>query len=162
MYGTRAVKYATLDAESVATTAWAELAPGGPGYYFVPEAGTLRDEYERGWTITEAMPVNSVGIATARDVLAIQFMREDVWNTVNEFASISEMDARERFHLGRDAEDWRVTWAMTCLGQTEAFPSLEEIDVLMEAIRDGSIDQNNPMIANLLKYIRDNINVETV
>ncbi|HET7593298.1 MAG TPA: type ISP restriction/modification enzyme, partial [Rhodanobacteraceae bacterium] len=111
LYGTRALKYGTLDAESVADTPWTELAPASPSYYFVPEDGALREEYERGWKITEVMPVNSVGIATARDALTIHFTDDETWQTVSRFAELSEDEARETFQLGRDARDWKVALA---------------------------------------------------
>ena len=73
LYGTRKLKYATLDATEIGTTSWRQLAPTSPNYYFVPEDGALREEYARGWRITEAMPVNVLGFQTHRDEFAIDF-----------------------------------------------------------------------------------------
>lgn len=108
LYGTRALKYAALDAGDVAHTAWQELKPASPTYYFAPEDGSLREEYERGWKITEAMPVNSLGIATARDALCVQFNRGRMWEVVKDFSSIPGESAREKYNLGKDARDWKV------------------------------------------------------
>ncbi|MCK9367417.1 MAG: hypothetical protein M0P72_09765 [Metallibacterium scheffleri] len=111
LHGTRAVKYASLDASDIDNTEWREIAPSSPSYYFVPEDGALREEYERGWKITEAMPVNSVGIATARDALTIHFTKEDVWKTVLDFASKPTEEARQDYKLGDDAREWKVAYA---------------------------------------------------
>ena len=118
LYGTRELKYATLDAESIENTTWTELAPNSPSYYFVPEDGALREEYGRGWKITEAMPVNSVGIATARDALTIQFSRDNAWRVVKDFASLGEEEARQKYDLGRDARDWKVAFAQKDLNES--------------------------------------------
>lgn len=111
LHGIRALKYASLDASDIMNTKWQELAPTRPNYYFVPEDAMLREKYERGWGITEVMPVNSVGIVTARDALTIHFSKKDIWSVVSDFSSISEEEARQKYDLGKDAQDWKVSLA---------------------------------------------------
>lgn len=111
LYGTRAVKYAALDASDITTTTWQELAPDSPNYYFVPENIELRSEYERSPKVTEIMPINSVGIATARDALTIHFSPDDAWKAVETLHELSEQEARQKFNLGKDARDWSVALA---------------------------------------------------
>jgi predicted helicase len=111
LFGTRALKYATLDAQSVEDTVWTELAPASPSYYFVPENGNLREEYERGWKITEVMSVNSVGIVTARDALTIAYTAEEISARIKRFVSMPAEEARAEFGLGKDARDWKVAMA---------------------------------------------------
>lgn len=110
-YGPRKEKYGRLDALDVRSTDWVEIFPGSPNFYFVPQDVGLAKEYEEGWKITEVMPVNSVGIATARDGLTIHFSESDVWDVVTDFSKISSEDAREKYALGRDARDWKVSFA---------------------------------------------------
>lgn len=57
------------------------------------------------------MPINSVGIVTARDELTIWNTPEAVWETVSDFVSRSPEDAREKYDLGPDARDWKVELA---------------------------------------------------
>ncbi|MDR0458769.1 MAG: N-6 DNA methylase, partial [Burkholderiaceae bacterium] len=125
LYGPRAIKYAGLAANDVTNTAWRKLAPASPNYYFVPENGALRDEYQQGWKITDAMPINSVGIATARDKLTIHYTDKEAWAAVNEFSVLSEEAARQRYDLGPDARDWKVALAQKDLRDTG--PSRENI-----------------------------------
>lgn len=125
LFGLRKEKYATLDASGVDSTVWKELAPTGPNYYFVPQDAGLAEEYGRGWKVTDAMPVNSVGIATARDALTIHFTGEDVWKTVHEFSSLPIEEARQRFNLGKDARDWKVGFAQEDL--TTSGPSRDRL-----------------------------------
>lgn len=111
LYGTRESKYARLAENDHTTTHWQALNPQAPFYLFVPQDESLRIEYERSWKITDIMPVNSVGIVTARDALTIHWSREDIWRTVNDFANLTEEEARTKYDLGKDARDWQVALA---------------------------------------------------
>ncbi len=111
LWGTREGKYDWLNAQDVASTRWKKLAPDRPFYLFVPQDVRLREEYEAGAKFTDIMPVNSVGIVTARDELTIRDTPDDVWKTVRDFASLPEETAREKYDLGKDVEDWQVQLA---------------------------------------------------
>jgi len=104
-------KYHWLWENDLTTTAWQPLTPQAPFYLFIPQDADLRAEYEKGWKVTEIMPVNSVGIVTARDALTIHWTAEDVWKTVNDFVSLPPEEAREKYRLGPDSQDWKVEWA---------------------------------------------------
>ena len=104
-------KYGQLDGNDVETTAWTELAPRSPDYLFVPRDEALADEYRAGWKLTDILPVNSVGIVTARDKLAIQWTKADMQRTAADFAELPEEAARERYQLGPDRRDWKVALA---------------------------------------------------
>ncbi len=115
LYGLREAKYKALAETDCGTTAWQELRPQSPFYLFVPQNTDLLVEYERGWKITEAMPVNSVGIVTARDGLTIHYAREDAWRVVQDFAGLPVEEARSKYDLGKDARDWKVEMAQADL-----------------------------------------------
>lgn len=115
LYGTRESKYAGLAEYDVSTTSWQPLKPQAPFYLFVPQDEIVRAEYEQEWKITDIMPVNSVGIVTARDALTIHWSREDIWRTVNDFAHLPAEEAREKYALGKDAQDWKVALAQADL-----------------------------------------------
>ncbi len=109
--GSEGGKYGWLAANDVHTTTWLELSPKSPRYLFIPRDDTLAEEYEAGWSMTEVFPTNSVGIVTARDKMTIQWTRGEIGQVASTFAGLSQDDARERFDLGRDVEDWKVEWA---------------------------------------------------
>lgn len=111
LYGKRASKYVHLYETSTASTKWHKLEPTKPYYLYVPQDQTMRAEYEQCWKVTDILPVNSVGIVTARDTLTIHFNKEDVWTTVNDFAQLPSENAREKYNLGKDAQDWQVELA---------------------------------------------------
>ena len=104
-------KYGWLAANDVETTQWAELTPQSPNYLFIPRDETLAEEYQEGWGITEVFPTNSVGMVTARDKLAIRWTPDEMKQVAATFAELSEDDARIRYDLGSDVQDWKVQWA---------------------------------------------------
>ena len=118
MYGTRRDKYKHLFETDIANTTWEELAPIAPGYLFIPQDTNLLAEYNKGISITTIFPVHSLGIATARDMFAVRFSEDEIWNTVNEFINLPVEEARHKFDLGRDARDWKVFLAQEDVRRT--------------------------------------------
>ncbi len=115
MWGSRQDKYRELLRNDVQSTLWSELQPTSPHYLFVPQDTTYRSEYETGWKITDILQSKSIGIVTARDKLTIHQTVEDVIETVTDFVSLSENDARNRYNLGNDSKDWKVELAQADL-----------------------------------------------
>lgn len=111
VWGKREAKYNFLNTANFHQIEWQKVEPISPFYLFIPQNNNLRDEYNNYWKITEIMPVNSVGIVTARDNLTIKNSHEDVEKTVNDFVSLSEKEAREKYNLRQDTRDWKVTLA---------------------------------------------------
>ncbi|MHB8596748.1 MAG: type ISP restriction/modification enzyme [Ktedonobacteraceae bacterium] len=111
LWGSRESKYAWLQSHDVDTTAWQELTPRTPTYFFVPQGRSLSEEYDRGWKVTTIMPVNSVGLYTARDGLVIQETQAGLRAVLKEFVSLPVEEAREKYHLGADSRDWQVALA---------------------------------------------------
>jgi len=77
----------------------------------IPRDNSLLSEYELGWKLTDAMPVNNVGIVSGRDALTIRWDANDIWRVVNDFVSLPVEEAREKYELGKDAQDWQVSRA---------------------------------------------------
>jgi len=118
LHGDRDTKYDRLMESDISNTEWSEISPQTPFYLLIPQDTQLLKEYDQGWKITEIMPVNSVGIVTARDALTIQWTEEEIWQTVNDFASLEPERAREKYNLGDDARDWKVSMAQADLKQS--------------------------------------------
>ncbi len=115
LYGSREDKYKFLEENNINTIEWKEINPVSPFYLFIPQNTDLLSEYNQGWKITEIMPVNSVGIVTARDGLTIQNTPEEVEKTVKDFVSLSVEEAREKYNLGKDSRDWKIQLAQNDL-----------------------------------------------
>ncbi|NWJ96361.1 MAG: N-6 DNA methylase [Chloroflexi bacterium] len=111
LYGKREAKYKALGESDLSNTGWSYLKPQAPFYLLVPQNTAFLPEYQKGWKISDAFPLSSVGILTARDSLTIHWSQDEVWKTVTDFASLPPEDAREKYNLGKDAQDWQVAMA---------------------------------------------------
>ena len=115
MWGNRGVKYTTLSETDVRTTEWNQLQPTSPLYLFLPQTTEFITEYERGWEITDIFQTGSVSIVTGRDKLTLHQTPETLQETVADFASLPEADAREKYRLRKDSRDWKVHLAQADL-----------------------------------------------
>jgi predicted helicase len=111
LWGPRESKYAWLLSHDVATTVWQELVPRALAYLFIPQNRSLSEEYESGWKLTTMMPVNSVGLYTARDGLVIQETKVELRAVLKDFLALPTETAREKYNLGPDSRDWQVALA---------------------------------------------------
>ncbi|MXV82282.1 N-6 DNA methylase [Candidatus Poribacteria bacterium] len=119
MWGSREEKYNALseaDVKSTMRTARNELQPTSPDYLFVPQARDYKAEYDKmEWKIIDIFQTSSIGIVTARDKLTIHWTAEEVRETVTDFVSLSVNEAREKYNLRKDTQDWKVHLAQTDL-----------------------------------------------
>ena len=111
LWGEREHKYSWLLDDGADDTDWTELVPALPFCLFEPLDESATGSYYDWPPINEIMPVNSVGIVTARDHLTIHFDPEATWKTVSDFSRIGEEAARAKYRLRRDAQSWKVRWA---------------------------------------------------
>jgi len=113
LWGRRDPKYKALFDLELESTDWEDLAPSSPFYLFTPEQADLRDEYESGWKLTEAMPVNTSGIVTARDKLVIDFEDEPLRARMNMFRDLrrlSDSEIKGKLNLSENYA-WRIAAA---------------------------------------------------
>ncbi|MCI0491033.1 MAG: N-6 DNA methylase [Blastocatellia bacterium] len=105
-------KYHWLWQNDVSTTKWTKLEPQSPFYLFVPQDADLRAEYERGWKVTEMMPVNVLGYQSHRDHFAIDFDEDSLHARIADLreTAYSDDDLRNKYAL-RDNRDWQLSIA---------------------------------------------------
>ena len=73
LWGTRKHKYARLRESSTAETDWTELDPDSPFYLLVPQNKELIAEYRSAARVCDVMPINGMGITSARDRMVTDF-----------------------------------------------------------------------------------------
>jgi hypothetical protein len=122
LWGLCEQKYAFLQGSDMTQVEWAELHPAASSYLFIPHDGNIKKEYERGWNLIDMMPLNSAGIVTERDPLTIHLTPKELFKTVKEFASLPVEEARSRYSLGPDVQDWKVSLAQKDLKTTGISP----------------------------------------
>ena len=116
LWGLREEKYNALSETNVQTNEWHVFQPTSPYYYFKPQAVEARAEYEKeSKKITDIFQTSSIGILTARDKLTIHWTSDQLHRTVKDFVSLSEDDARKKYKLQKDSQDWKVHLAQADL-----------------------------------------------
>ncbi len=111
LYGKRDFKYDFLSQNSLVSIPFVELQNKAPDYFMVQKDFKLEKEYEKGLKVTELFPINSLGIATARDKFTIHQTKLEVSSTINQFIALTEDESRAIFNLGKDARDWKIRYA---------------------------------------------------
>lgn len=111
IYGKRDYKYDYLLKNSIASVDFQEIPNVAPNYFFVAKDFEAKKEYDKGFSISELFPLNNVGIVTARDSFTIHNSKEEVGNTIKAFLSLDAEVARNKFNLGKDVRDWKVSFA---------------------------------------------------
>jgi hypothetical protein len=93
------------------TVAWPRSLPTSPYYAFRKQDVERRAIYDRGWPLPLVFVINSVGIVTGRDRLALYFTKTEAYSAIDRFYTLETEDARREYKLGPDAQDWKVAWA---------------------------------------------------
>jgi predicted helicase len=93
LWGTREAKYSWLAKHSVAKSEFSALTPDSPYYFFEPQNIDCRAEYDSGWKINEAMPLNCAGFITARDHFVVDLDKEALLERIGDFANLKKSDA---------------------------------------------------------------------
>ncbi|HQQ03426.1 MAG TPA: N-6 DNA methylase [Kiritimatiellia bacterium] len=124
MTGERTDKYSKLSAGDLSKMKWSKVGAVAPSYFFIPQNEGLRDEYNAGVLLTDIFLKQSMGVATARDELTVAWSKNELLERIQEFAQLSEEDARKQFRLGKDARDWKVAFAQQDVLQTECSEKL--------------------------------------
>ncbi len=121
LWGRGEDKGAWLASHDIGSVAWTKVRPASPFHFLAPAA--LDGGYGAGVPLDDIFPVRSLGIATARDRLAVQFTAAEMAATAEAFAKLDADAARAAFAIGPDGADWRVADAQADLRvHPEAMP----------------------------------------
>jgi hypothetical protein len=96
-------KYNWLWQNNAETTTWNEVRTSAPGYLFIPQDETKKQDYDQGWSVPAIFSENgdpAPGIVTTHDEFAIAFTREEMVAHVEALlATETEEVARGLFRL---------------------------------------------------------------
>jgi len=108
----RQTKYDWLDANQIESTKWTMLEPATPHYLFIPQDTRRLKEFERGWKVTEMMPVNVLGFQSHRDGFALAFSYDELHERMSLFRGVRHSDEEIKRLLGvADSGNWNVAKA---------------------------------------------------
>ncbi len=85
LWGSRDHKYQWLQSNEWSDAQWQTLMPQAPLLLFVPVGEQGREGYEQGWKVTDVFPINTTGIVTARDSLAVDLTQAELVAKVDAF-----------------------------------------------------------------------------
>ena len=127
LWGPREAKYKALLSSRCTELALCTVDPVPSLYMLVPQDGIVRDELRAiGVPLDELFELYSTGVATARDRFIVHFSDTALREAVTEFVGLSIEDARRRFALGKDTNDWKVALAQEDLRQVSLNASCEK------------------------------------
>ena len=122
--GSRRHKFNTLKESSWTTSEWRGLKAVAPSFWFVPRTTSHEAEYQRGFSLRTVFPIQSSGIATARDDLVVNFTLDECRARLERFRDLEAEQARAEFNLRRDTRDWQVRKAQADLKAHRETPHL--------------------------------------
>ncbi len=130
LWGSSEEKFDTLETTNLDSNLFNKIPPHNPDYYFTTQEYDIleKQEYEKGFMITELMPEKSVGVVTARDKLTINWNKDVLLEKITDFANIDTEDAREKYKLGDDSRDWNLARAQADVGKKPDITKLKEIN----------------------------------
>ncbi len=118
LWGLRSHKNTYLFNSDVKSVSWINLKPGSPYYFFVPRNEAFREEYDRGWKITEVFSVNTTGIVTARDAFVMDYETGTLIKRIGDLHTkeLSDEEIRTKYfghqrtskYLPGDTRGWKL------------------------------------------------------
>lgn len=85
IYGERESKYKWLNDHELSNTAYNQLEPTIPWYFFIKRNTKEIEHYNKWIKVNEIFPFNNVGIVTARDKFAIDFNKQTIEARIRQF-----------------------------------------------------------------------------
>ncbi|MBI4738763.1 helicase [Candidatus Woesearchaeota archaeon] len=122
--GDREAKYERLIKSDISHTKWSEILPQTPFHLLIPQNAEFLTEYDRGWKITDIMPVNSTGIKTHRDHFVIDFDQLKLFVRIEKFRNLKIEDSEivQLYEL-QDTRDWKLSLRRLSLASIESWKS---------------------------------------
>jgi predicted helicase len=108
IFGIRKMKYTFLFENTIDSINWKKVDPIPLYFFFAPKDFSSNEEYEKGFKIQSIFLSSGVGICTKRDSFTIKHTEKEMKETILAFLSLSDEEARSRFNLGKDSDEWNI------------------------------------------------------
>jgi predicted helicase len=118
--GPQSQKFEALSSWDFENIKWNQLYPKDPQFFFIPKDDSLESEFNTYTSITEIFPINSAGIITARDALAIAFDSKSLEAKIENYRSSNHSNENLATELGmRVKKGWNMTMSRKSLVKEE-------------------------------------------
>ena len=112
LYGKRELKYDFLTENSLKSTPYNELKLSEPNFFFKMKDYEEENIYNKGFSIPELFPLNSLGLLTKRDNLAVDFNSKDLVTKIEYFLDENKTVEEVCKYYGlvvKDKDKWDAT-----------------------------------------------------
>lgn len=106
LQGKRNFKYDYLNENSIKSLVWDKLDCNEPNFYFVKKNFDGKNEYEKGFKLSELFKTSACGIVTARDLLTVHYSKAELSQLMSDFTTLEEKDFRLKYNENSDSRDW--------------------------------------------------------
>ena len=107
LLGSRDFKYKQLMSLGIDKIAWNKINPLSPRFYFVPKDFRGSAEYEKGFTVSDLLENNGLGVKFRKDNLLVHYARVDVERMLVDVLEMSPEDLQRQYKF-KETPDWRV------------------------------------------------------
>jgi hypothetical protein len=108
LWGGRNDKNEALWSGDIEAVAPSRLPEKAPTYPFVPLDYDLEEQYIQGFSVSELMGVNSMGVMTKRDSIAICDTAAEVSKRLRDFETLDRTELEKSYDGIDDARDWNL------------------------------------------------------
>lgn len=108
LWGNRSGKYERLFGLDICDSTWSVIESKAPEFALVKRNFDLESIYSSFFALNELMPLNSMGVMTKRDSIAIQFDKSEVAKLVQDFSFLSREELTSKYSDVHDARDWHL------------------------------------------------------
>ena len=141
LQGKREFKYDFLYKNSIKSLDWKKLEFIKPNYFFVPKNFDEILEYEKGFRINDVLILNSNGIETKCDSLAIHFNKKELENVINDFINDDVAILKNKYKEKQDSSGWNFSDAKISIKKDTFFQ--KEINYRPFDTRETIITKNS-------------------
>ncbi|HOG35750.1 MAG TPA: DNA methyltransferase [Paludibacteraceae bacterium] len=115
LYGRRELKYKLLNELSISLINWKLLDYSAPYRFFVPKDFDLDSSYNSGFRVDELLILNSNGIETKCDSLAIHFDKHTLKTVVDDFKNENIQTLKAKYRDKEDSSGWNFERAKSSI-----------------------------------------------
>lgn len=111
LYGKRELKYDFLTENSLKSTPYNEVELTAPEYFLMPKDFENKNEYDKGFQLTELFIESSLGVLSKNDSVTIEFEKSSLNRIIENFRNLEESELRKIYNLKSDSRDWILSKA---------------------------------------------------
>ncbi len=105
LFGRERIKYDWLSENSILSCDNL-LNPEKPFYFFTKKDFSYKEDYESGFSVTELMRENSLGVLSKNDDISIHFSRENLEEVLGNFSKLNWDQLKQLYSIKNDSRDW--------------------------------------------------------